>query len=162
MSAPQEFSVGEYVKRRMDEKVGRVKSVNVYNGDWLYSVQFDPRDTEDVWSGTTGAWKRATDVHAHVSTESRDCDGRYTGGHVVEMTLEERCSAFGELEFKGRVLTNVVTLHGAGTLQVTPDGLEWWEQTDEGYSAADVRWCEDECPDERPWMRDHTAEAAGY
>lgn len=159
------FSIGEYVRRKMDGRVGRVKTVQPWHeGGFAYSVDLDPQRpaNEDVWSGTEAAWERASNIHAHVSTSSRDCDGDYSGGHVDEMTLEERCDQFGDLHFRERVLGNVVTLHGYGELKVTPEGLEWHEQTDEGYRAASVRWCEDACADERPWQRDHRAEAAGY
>lgn len=100
-------------------------------------------------------------LHAHVETDSRDCDSRYTGGHVLEMTTQERADAFPELTFKDRVLVGVVSLSGDGLLTVTEDGLSWHEQTEEGYRTAEVRWCEEDC-EEASWQRDHTAEAAGY
>jgi len=170
MSAP-EFSIGEWVERRYDGKVGVVKRVQPgvgdAEGDFYFYVDLDPHRRvkaadEDLWAGTTAAWRTHFRVHAHVSTSSRDCDGDYSGGHLDEMTLQERCDQFGDLHFKERVMGNVVSLHGHGTLTVTPTGLSWSEQTEEGYSAAEVRWCEDECEDERPWRRDHRAEAAGY
>ena len=101
-------------------------------------------------------------LHAHMTSASRDCDGDYTAGHVYEMTTQEKADQFSDLVFKDRVLANVVSLHGYGTLTVTPEGIEWREDTEEGYRAVDVRWCEDECPEERSWQRDHRAEAAGY
>ena len=162
----QQFSVGEYVARRFDGKVGVVKRVQPgvgdAEGDFYFYVQFDPRDAEDIWAGTTGAWKRRDTLHAHVRTSSRDCDGDYSGGHVVDMILEERCDQFGDLHFRERVLGNIVTLHGHGTLKVTPEGLDWHEDTEEGYRAADVTWCENDCEVERPWRRDHRAESMGY
>lgn len=101
-------------------------------------------------------------LHAHVETEQRDCDGLYTGGQVYEMVTEERADEqFGELRFKNRVFTSVVSLHGYGQATVTPTGLVWHERTEEGHRVADVTWCEDECGAES-WQRDHTAEAAGY
>lgn len=100
-------------------------------------------------------------LHAHVETDSRDCDGRYTGGHVLEMTLQERCDAMGDLHFKDRVLASVVSLHSDGTLTVSEDGMSWHERTDEGYRDAEVRWCEDDCED-ASWQRDHRAEEMGY
>lgn len=101
-------------------------------------------------------------LHAHVSGSSRDCDGKYTFGRVEEMNDEERGDDLGDLHFKDRVLSNTVTLHGHGELTVKPEGLSWFEQTDEGYRESTVRWCEDDCPDMRSWQRDHSAEAAGY
>jgi hypothetical protein len=103
-----------------------------------------------------------SDLHAHITTASRDCDGDYSGGHVAEMTTLEKADEFADLHFKERVLGNVVTLHGHGTLTVRPGGLSWNEQTDEGYRAAEVRWCEEGCEGERSWQRDHRAEEMGY
>jgi hypothetical protein len=166
----QQFSIGEWVERKFDGAVGVVKKVQESEpeGDFYFYVDLAPHshrggllDT-DLWAGTTGAWRRHFRLHAHVETSSRDCDGDYSGGHTDEMTTQERCDQFGDLHFKERVLGNVVTLHGEGTLEVSPSGLHWHEQTEEGYRRADVTWCEDECEDERPWQRDHRAEAAGY
>jgi len=166
VSAPQ-FSIGEWVERVFDGKVGVVKRIQPYDGDFAFYVDLDPTRRvkacdEELWAGTTPAWRRHYRWHAHVTEESRDCDGRYSGGHVDEMTLEERCDQFGDLHFKERVAMNVVSLHGHGELTVTPSGLSWHEQTDEGYRAATVRWCEEECSDERSWQRDHRAESMGY
>lgn len=166
-----EFSVGEWVERRYDGRVGVVKRVQPgvgdAEGDFYFYVDLDPYrrmsgEDQDIWAGTTAAWQRHYRVHAHVRNQSRDCDGDYSSGHVTEMTLEERCDSFGDLHFKERVIADVVNVHGYGTLTVTPDGVDWHEQTEEGYRAAEVRWCEDECREERPWQRDHRAEAAGY
>lgn len=158
-----EFSIGEWVERRMDGKVGRVHSTQRFNDEDIFYVDLGGRNKqEDIWAGSAGAWRRHFRVHAHVETSSRDCDGLYTGGHVLEMTLQERCDHFGDLHFQQRVLAGVVTLHGTGTLTVNPEGLSWHEVTDEGYRAEEVRWCEDECPEERSWQRDHTAESMGY
>lgn len=101
------------------------------------------------------------DLHAHVETDARDCDGRYSQGYVLEKTTLERADDLGDYSFKTRVLAGVVSIHGSGTLSVTPDGLSWHEDTDEGYHRAEVRWCEDECED-CTWQRDHTAEREGY
>ena len=100
-------------------------------------------------------------LHAHVETDARDCDGRYTDGHVFEKNTLERADDLGDYSFKKRVLARVVSIYGHGTLKVTPDGLSWHEDTDEGYHRVEVRWCEDECED-CTWQRDHTAERAGY
>lgn len=167
----QQFSVGEWVERIFDGQVGVVKRVQPgvgdAEGDFYFYVDLDPHRRvkaadEDLWAGTTGAWRRHYRWHAHVTTSSRDCDGDYSGGHVDEMTLEERCDQFGDLHFRERVAMNVVSLHGEGTLTVSSTGVHWHEQTEEGYRAADVRWCEEDCPDERSWQRDHSAERAGY
>jgi len=161
VSAP-EFSVGEYVERRLDGKVGVVKKVQPYEGDFAFYVNFRDDLTDETWAGTTVAWRRHFRWHAHVTTSSRDCDGDYSGGHVVEMTLSERCDQFGEIHFKERVIGDTISVYGHGILNVAPEQVSWHEQTEEGYSAADVRWCEDDCPDTRSWQRDHRAEEAGY
>ena len=163
-----EFSVGEWVERKIDGKVGVVKKIQPYEEAYSYAVDLSPDSRRgglldiDLWSGTAQAWRRHFRWHAHVSTNSRDCDGDYSRGHIDEMTLEERCDRYGDLRFKDRVLTSVVNPHGHGTLEVTPEHLSWYEQTEEGYRAAEVAWCEDECPAMRSWQRDHRAEAAGY
>jgi len=163
-----EFSIGEWVERKMDGAVGVVRKTQEYGEDLIYYVDLAPDVRRgglldnDLWAGNTGAWRRHFRWHAHVSSNSRDCDGDYSRGHVDEMTLQERCDQFGDLRFKERVLASTVTLHGEGTLEVTEHGLSWHEQTEEGYRAAEVTWCEDDCPDERSWQRDHRAEAAGY
>ena len=72
------------------------------------------------------------------------------------MTTLERADDLGEYTF---MLASTVNLASTGVLHVTEESLSW---TDEGYRAANVRWCEDECADERTWQRDHTAERAGY
>ena len=160
------FSIGEQVVRRMDGEIGVVKSIQPFGGGFAYVVDLPhaPRtgDGETIWSGTEDAWDHRFKVHAHVATSARDCDGDYSGGHVMEMTLQERCDQFGDLHFKERVMGSIVSLHGQGTLEVRPEGLYWSEQTEEGYRAAGVRWCEDECPEERSWQRDHRAESMGY
>lgn len=165
--ATQEFSVGEWVQRRIDGAVGVVKKVQPYGDDFAFYVDLDPNrrvpaTDNDLWAGTTQAWRRHFRLHAHVDTQSRDCDGTYSGGHVVEMTLEERCDGFGDYRFRDRVVANVISLHGHGTLKVTPEGVEWHEETEEGFRAADVRWCSDDCSHERAWQRDHRAEEMGY
>ena len=158
----QDFSIGEWVQRRMDGKVGVVKKAEPYNDGHVYYVEFQDEPGE-VWAGFTPAWDRYHRLHAHMEGSSRDCDGTYTYGHVYEMTTQERADQFGDLEFKNRVVANVMSLHAIhGTLTVTEEGVEWNEQTEEGFRTAGVRWCEDDCPDERSWQRDHRAEEMGY
>lgn len=155
-----EFSIGEWVERRTDGAVGRVHHVQQFDGEDIFYVDLE-RGEDDIWAGSTGAWRRHFRLHAHVEGESRDCDGKYSSGHVSQMTLEERCDRNGDLHFQHRVLTYTVSLHGTGELKVTPEGLSWYEQTDEGYRATEVRWCSDDCED-ASWQRDHSAEAMGY
>ena len=168
MSGTPEFSIGEYVQRKYDGAIGVVKRVHPYEDDFCYYVELDPATpgsefAEDrIWAGTREAWTRFYRMHAHMESHSRDCDGDYTAGHVYEMSLAERTDQFGEITFKERVVANIVSLHASGTLSVTPEVVEWYEDTDEGFRRVEVLWCEDECPHERTWQRDHRAEAAGY
>ena len=104
----------------------------------------------------------ANNLHAHVETESQDCDSRYTGGRVDEMTTEEVNEEFPEMVFKDRVVADIIFLHGYGTLTVTPEKVTWNESTEEGYRWVEVTWCRDNCSGLVSWHRDHAAEAAGY
>ena len=104
----------------------------------------------------------ADNLHAHVETESQDCDSRYTGFCVDEMTTPERNETFPDLVFKGRVIAGIISVHAYGTLTVTPEGVTWSESTEEGYRRVEVTWCRDTCHGLLSWHRDHAAEAAGY
>lgn len=103
----------------------------------------------------------ASNLHAHVESESRDCDGMYSQGHVAAMTTLEMNEEFPDLVFKDRVITGIISVSGYGSLNVTPHGVFWDESTEEGYRRVDVTWCNDTCTGSS-WQRDHTAEAAGY
>lgn len=161
--------------------IGEYVTVTNYDGEWEnWRVQFRAVDdgvTKYVVSSKVLGSVRPGKVltvaegdlaplhseHAHIGTESQDCDGRYTGGRTEVLNDDERCHEFGDLHFKQRVMAGVVTLHGTGTLNVSPEGMHWSERTDEGYQSAEVRWCDDKnCSDLKSWQRDHTAEAAGY
>jgi hypothetical protein len=113
------------------------------------------------------------DLHAHIYSAARDCDGLYTRDYIMEPNDDERTGEggwnwFGDLDFKSRVLNHVVSMYGlGGTLTVTTldDGmahLEWSEATDEGYRIVEATFCEDNCDLGESHYRDHTAEAAGY
>lgn len=102
------------------------------------------------------------ETHAHIEIESRDCDGMYSVGRVDKMTAKERTeTTFSDLAFKDRVITSIISVHGYGSLNVTPEGVFWNESTEEGYRRVDVTWCNDTCAT-LSWQRDHSAEAAGY
>lgn len=107
-------------------------------------------------------------LHAHYESSSVDCDGRMDRSYVISPNDDERASEFGDLEFKERVLGNVVSVTGlGGTLTVTTfeDGtarLSWGEQTDEGSRSVEATFCEDDCDDAEYSQRDHSAEAMGY
>lgn len=163
-----EFVVGEYVRRRLDGLVGVVKEIAIFQGDASYKVDLGrppiaPDMKDDCWWGTAEAWERAVLTHAHVDTRSADCDGTYDKGYTDVPSTLERCSQFGELEFKERVMCSVVSLSAEhGTLEVTATGIEWRQPTEEGYSNTSVTWCEKEDCDRSSYQRDFRAEAMGY
>jgi hypothetical protein len=109
-------------------------------------------------------------IHAHVESESADCDGRYsrTYTYTPEVWISE------ESDFIAWVLTMTVdTSAEGGRLEITQDTLghdgqelpmfEWSQPTEEGFIAKAVRFCtEPGCADAPATQRDHSAEAAGY
>ena len=113
--------------------------------------------------------ENAPALHAHVSTESRDCDGGHGSNYISRMNPAEIAHAveangvndFSDLMFKERVLGGAVSFHSDCTVKVTEDGFNVVEVTEEGYRAVDVVWCEDHCADESG-QYDQYAEMAGY
>lgn len=114
-----------------------------------------------------------TNLHAHVSTASADCDGPMYRDYVTALNDDERAmheqangvNDFHDLTFKERVLGNHVSFHSefGVTVKVGEDGFTMSEQTDEGYRSAEVRWCEDEdCDPNAASQRDVFAEMMGY
>lgn len=161
----QQFCIGEYVESISDPtQVGFVRKVILYEADgqsgFLYHIRFG-NDKADV-PVTQNGLRSYIRIHAHVETESCDCDGRYTSGHTDVPNTDERTSQFGDILFKERVVCSVMSLHSTGTFQVTPQRVFWNEQTDEGYRHAEITWCDDDGCVGKSWQRDHSAEAAGY
>lgn len=114
-----------------------------------------------------------TNLHAHVSTASADCDGPMYRDFVSALNDDERkmhddangVRDFHDLAFKSRVLAAHVSFHSEVGVEVrmTLDGFSMVEQTDEGYRSAEVRWCEDEdCDPHAESQRDVYAEMMGY
>lgn len=111
-----------------------------------------------------------TNLHAHVSTYSVDCDGPIERSNVMTMRDEEIASDFGDIEFHNRVVASVVntySLGSTGTLTVTrlSDGdvrIEWHEPTDEGHTSTEALFCNDDCDLGETHYRDVRAEEAGY
>jgi hypothetical protein len=116
-----------------------------------------------------------TNLHAHVSTFSRDCDGghgnEYTMGFNDDETGErERAQGvndFSDIHFMQRVMMNVASPYAVEygmTVKVDSEGIEVHETTDEGFRGAEVRWCRDEdCdPNAQGPVYDEYAEAMGY
>lgn len=114
-----------------------------------------------------------TNLHAHVSTASRDCDGplydewvtSLNDDEIAEHDQAQGVNDFHDLHFKERVLGNHVSFHTefGVTVKVTAEGFSMHEQTDEGYRSAEVYWCEDEDCDPNAYShRDIYAEMMGY
>jgi len=110
-------------------------------------------------------------LHAHVSTSSSDCDGpmyrEYVSGlNDAELTEHYRANGvndFHDLNFKARILENHVSFNGFVTVNMTAEGFNTHEPTEEGYRAAEVRWCEDETCDPNAYsQRDVYAEQMNY
>lgn len=85
--------------------------------------------------------RNSAPLHAHVSVESHDCDGRYSRTFILESDPGET-----ESDFKASIRA------------LCPE----WMPTDEGFVAHEIEWCTDNDTDTRGTFRDHSAEAAGY
>lgn len=113
-------------------------------------------------------------LHAHVSTSSRDCDGGHGSDYVMgfnDAEIAEREAAqgindFSDIHFMQRVMMNVASPYAVEygmTVKVDSEGIEVHEHTDEGFRAAEVRWCRDEdCDPNASSQYDEYAEAMGY
>lgn len=106
-------------------------------------------------------------LHAHVSTSMSDCDGRMNRNFVSVMNDDERASEFGELEFKSRMLSNLVSWSYANKVEITPfeDGSERIEVSymhDEGSFHGEALTCTDDCDDDYRSQSDLYAEMMGY
>lgn len=105
-------------------------------------------------------------LHAHVSTFSRDCDGSYSYDYVVGFNDDERAEQvrayfngvmrgydegvndFSEIHFMNRVLTNLCSPYGVehgSTVAIGESGFEYRETTDEGYRQGEAEWCRKDC-----------------
>lgn len=97
-------------------------------------------------------------MHAHVSVESADCDGRYSRTYVI-LTAGDQ----DELEFKKETVGRIVYGGDNGYIATfTDDGFSYGGPTDEGFENIEVDWCTDDDADVKNTYRDHSAEAAGY
>lgn len=109
-------------------------------------------------------------LHAHVESESADCDGRYSRTYV----MERHTFTQSEDEFIGHVMDMIVSTDAHdGTLKITQNALtiegrrfypvfEWSQSTEEGFTHSKVTFCLDDDADAPATQRDHSAEAAGY
>ena len=115
----------------------------------------------------------ATSLHAHVARESLDCDGRHGLNYIITLNDEERAehaaangiNDFHDLNFKNRVLGGVVSFHPdeEAEVRVIAQGFDYMEVTEEGFTRAEVTWCEDEsCDPDEGGQYDQYAELSGY
>lgn len=118
-----------------------------------------------------------TNLHAHVSTFARDCDGghgnEYTVGFNDEETAEHVAGErrgyndFSDIHFMGRVMLSVASPYAVEygmTVKVDSEGIDVHETTDEGFRGAEVRWCRNpDCDrDAQGPVYDEYAEMDGY
>ena len=116
-----------------------------------------------------------TNLHAHVSTFARDCDGGhgneypmgFNDSEIAEHETANGVNDFSDIHFMQRVMMNVASPYAVEygmTVKVDSEGIEVHETTDEGYRSAEVRWCRDETcdPNAQGPVYDEYAQAAGY
>ena len=97
-------------------------------------------------------------MHAHITREVQDCDGRYVISHTGVNEDE-----VDDLEFQHQVTADVIETGVYATLRVSPNELDWYQPTEEGYVHVVVRWCEyPKCRDSGREFRDPTAESMGW
>jgi len=112
-------------------------------------------------------------LHAHVSTASADCDGpmyneyvdSFNDAEIAEREAAQGINDFSDIHFMQRVMMNHCSPYAAHQMRITVDdsGVEWHEQTEEGYRSGEIRWCHDEnCDPNYTSHRDVYAEMMGY
>lgn len=99
-----------------------------------------------------------TNLHAHVSVESADCDGRYSSAYTL--TADE---GQDDYDFKVATTGNALGhLEDGSTASFNEFGFDFYRPTEEGFVSSEIRWCDDGDADRPNTQRDHSAEAAGY
>lgn len=119
-----------------------------------------------------------TNLHAHVSTAARDCDGPIYREWVETLNDAERkmhedsfneagesINDFHDYAFRERLLSAHVSFHPEFVVRVEIQeaGFTMSEETEEGFRSAEVEWCEDpKCDLLAKSQRDVYAEQMGY
>lgn len=103
-------------------------------------------------------------THLHVSTDSRDCDGRYEHDYIV---VPREGVSFRQLWAAHVEMLASRDYDECAEFERTTDrdGLpcvEYSARTDEGYRREYTYGCDGECDPRVYRYRDHTAEAMGY
>jgi len=97
--------------------------------------------------------------HIHKSTESQDCDGRYSSERVLNYAVDKDIEWYVALGFEVSENSNVTKC------DLDDEGLwsaEIHTPTEEGYRWCYLRECEDECDPNENSFRDFRAEEMGY
>lgn len=107
----------------------------------------------------------ADNLHVHVDSTQRDCDGQYDRSHINEY----KGSMLQEAGIKGCYWINeeigsIVSIwEGGGKLEViSANQVSWYTPTEEGYEHIELTFCSDDCNTDNSTYRDHTAESMGY
>lgn len=96
--------------------------------------------------------------HAHISTESADCDGQYSRTNVLVPDATQ-----DEWGFRAETIGNALAYVTEGAdVTFSVDGFSVSYSTDEGYVFSEFTWCTDDDTDTRSTFRDHRAESMGY
>lgn len=111
-----------------------------------------------------------SNLHAHISTATSDCDGPMYRDYVVFLNDDEKAeherqdgvNDFHDLHFKSRILGDMVSFHSTCNVVIQETGFTVGEQTEEGYRNAQAVWCEDEECTPAYSQRDIYAEMMGY
>lgn len=96
-------------------------------------------------------------MHAHVSTESADCDGRYSRSYVLVSDPGQ-----DDFHFNREITSIILGNESEGTATFTSDGFTFDSPTDEGFVHTEIEWCNDSDCAMTTTFRDHSAEAMGY
>jgi hypothetical protein len=103
-------------------------------------------------------------THLHVTTDARDCDGRYEQDYVWVPNDDETFRDMWSWHV-ARAAARDYDHNATFERGVTLDGLpfaDYAATTEEGYSSEYVTGCDGCCDPRATRYRDHTAELAGY
>jgi hypothetical protein len=109
-------------------------------------------------------------LHAHISYDATDCDGRISRDYVYTMNDDEQnADAFGDLRFHARVMDHIANpyavMHATIEISRKDDGetvVTVRETTDEGGRSYHAEFCTMDCDTDESGYRDHRAESMGY
>lgn len=140
-----EFSIGELVTKDGSRPEYPLRIWNETSAG-LHVDSTDPRRTsngmdvdvvlrEDLYPFHT--------MHAHISEDSRDCDGRMTSERVEGLNEDEKKTTFGDIDFQVRIAGFFAISSNNARMSMDGNVTTWLADTDEGYESAEIRWCEE-------------------